>query len=140
MAPLTRFRSEESTSAPSDLQAECYKQRASEGGLLIAETTFISRFAGVYPHTPGVYSKGQIEGRKKVTSGIYEKKNGFIYLQLWHAGRTASKLFNSNQEQVVSTSGIPIKDITITAEEYEIPHALKINELRLLLKNSVKAH
>lgn len=133
LAPLTRFRSEESTSVPSDLQAEYYKQRASEGGLLITEATFISRLAGSYPQAPGVYSKEQIEGWKKVTSGVHEK-NGFIYLQLWHAGRTASKLFNPNQEQVVSASDIPIKGINITGEEYEVPHALEINEIKAIIE------
>ena len=42
MAPLTRSRSIQPDSIPSDLMAEYYGQRASDGGLIITEATNIS--------------------------------------------------------------------------------------------------
>ena len=81
LAPLTRFRSDENH-VPTDLQTEYYAQRATKGGLLISEATFInSRNAGAYPAAPGIYNQEQIDGWKKVTSAVHEK-GGLIYLQL----------------------------------------------------------
>jgi 2,4-dienoyl-CoA reductase-like NADH-dependent reductase (Old Yellow Enzyme family) len=41
MAPLTRNRAAEGTLAPNDMMAEYYEQRASDGGLLITEVSFL---------------------------------------------------------------------------------------------------
>ncbi|KAG1446311.1 hypothetical protein G6F56_009614 [Rhizopus delemar] len=86
LAPLTRFRAT-LEAVPTDIMVEYYRQRASKGGLLITEATFIDRLAGGYIQAPGIYSKEQIEGWKKVTDAVHEKE-GVIYLQLWHIGRT----------------------------------------------------
>lgn len=72
LAPLTRFRATPEA-VPTDLQVEYYKQRTSEGGLLITEATFIDRLAGGYPRAPGIYNKEQIEGWKKVTEAVHAK-------------------------------------------------------------------
>ena len=45
MAPLTRMRSEPGD-IPGDLMVEYYAQRASEGGLIIAEATPVSSDSG----------------------------------------------------------------------------------------------
>ena len=42
MAPLTRMRAELPGNVPNALMAEYYAQRASTGGLMITEATFIS--------------------------------------------------------------------------------------------------
>lgn len=47
MAPLTRFRADENA-VHQDLAVEYYGQRATPGGLLITEGTFISEEAGGY--------------------------------------------------------------------------------------------
>ncbi|KAI9476144.1 MAG: hypothetical protein EXX96DRAFT_575931 [Benjaminiella poitrasii] len=135
LAPLTRFRATDKA-VPTDLQVEYYRQRASEGGLLITEGTFISLFAGNYNRAPGIYNQEQIEGWKKVTSAVHEKK-AFIFLQLWHVGRAGSKKFNPNNEQVVSASDIPIKNAVNYAGgyEYEQPRALEIDEIKSIVQD-----
>ncbi|KAI7856498.1 hypothetical protein BDC45DRAFT_544486 [Circinella umbellata] len=96
LAPLTRFRGDENH-VPTDLQAKYYAQRATKGGLLITEATFINgREAGGYPCVPGW---------KKVTSAVHEK-GGLIYLQVWHVGRAALRCFLPNNVQPVSASEI----------------------------------
>ncbi|CEP14555.1 hypothetical protein [Parasitella parasitica] len=138
LAPLTRFRAAEKTAVSSDLQVDYYKQRASNGGLLITEATFISRLAGSYPQAPGIYSKEQIEAWKKVTSAVHEK-NAVIFLQLWHIGRVGSKYLNPNQEQVVSASDIPVQGKTMEGGDYEVPRALEIDEIKAITNEYAQA-
>lgn len=51
MPPLTRMRAGLADGVPSPLAAAYYAQRASQGGLLIAEATQISRQGQGYPGT-----------------------------------------------------------------------------------------
>ncbi|KAG1448051.1 hypothetical protein G6F46_011355 [Rhizopus delemar] len=94
LAPVTRFRAN-LDAVPNDLLVEYYTQRASKGGLLITEATFIDRLAGGYKQAPGIYNKEQIEGWKKVTDSVHAK-GAVIFLQLWHIGRAGSSLLNPN--------------------------------------------
>ncbi|KAG2231374.1 hypothetical protein INT48_007499 [Thamnidium elegans] len=138
LAPLTRFRAT-TEAVPTDLHVDYYKQRASEGGLLITEATFIDRLAGGIPHIPGIYTQDQIEAWKKVTSAVHEKK-GTIFLQLWHIGRVGSKNLNPNQEQVVSASAIAITAPSwVSGDYHEIPRALEIEEIKDIVKQYARA-
>ncbi|KAI9343842.1 hypothetical protein BD770DRAFT_329177 [Pilaira anomala] len=137
LAPLTRFRAT-TEAVPTDLQREYYEQRTTEGGLLITEATFIDRLAGGYPRAPGIYNSEQVEGWKKVTAAVHEKK-GAIYLQLWHIGRAGSKFLNPNQEQVVSASDIAITGKTLLGNDYETPRPLEIDEIKEIVKQYARA-
>lgn len=130
LAPLTRFRAT-LEAVPTDLQREYYEQRASDGGLLITEATFISRLAGGYKRAPGIYNKEQIEEWKKVTSAVH-KKNGLIFLQLWHIGRASLKVLNPNGEQIVSASDIPISGKSLLGVDHEVPRPLEIDEIKAI--------
>ncbi|KAG8874510.1 hypothetical protein FRB98_008392 [Tulasnella sp. 332] len=87
LAPMTRFRANDAH-VHEEIAAEYYGQRASAGGLLITEATFISEEAGGYPHVPGIWNEAQISAWKIVTERVHAK-GGFIYLQLWALGRAA---------------------------------------------------
>ncbi|WWC89858.1 uncharacterized protein L201_004786 [Kwoniella dendrophila CBS 6074] len=89
MAPLTRFRAQGKTGIPGEYALEYYKQRATDGGLIITEATFISEEARGYDNVPGIYSKEQIEGWKKITDAVHSK-GGKMVAQLWHLGRVAN--------------------------------------------------
>ncbi|KAG2195662.1 hypothetical protein INT47_002901 [Mucor saturninus] len=132
LAPLTRFRATVEA-VPTDLMVEHYKQRATEGGLLITEATFIDRLAGGYKQAPGIYTQEQIEAWKKVTSTVHEKK-GSIFLQLWHIGRAGSKYLNPNGEQIVSASAIAIGGKTLLGTDYEEPRSLEIEEIHAIVE------
>jgi 2,4-dienoyl-CoA reductase-like NADH-dependent reductase (Old Yellow Enzyme family) len=134
LAPLTRLRATVDA-IPTDLQVEYYKQRASEGGLLITEATGISRLSGGYPHAPGIYNKSQIENWQKVTKAVHAKKGSLIFLQLWHIGRAGSKYLNPNQEEVVSASSIAITGKNMAGGDYEVPHALEIDEIKAIVQD-----
>ena len=66
MAPLTRNRAVPPGMVPSPLAAEYYAQRAS-AGLLITEASQVSQQGQGYQDTPGIYSKEQVAGWRKVT-------------------------------------------------------------------------
>jgi len=90
MAPLTRGRAGDSRT-PNPLMAEYYAQRAS-AGLIISEGTAISKRAYGWGGSPGIYTKAHVEGWKQVTDAVH-RKNGRIFLQLWHTGRVSHPLF-----------------------------------------------
>lgn len=118
LAPLTRQRASEPGLAPRDMHVEYYKQRASEGGLLISEATHISPESLAYVSTPGIFTLEQVKAWKKVTDAVHEKK-GLIFCQLWHTGRCAATENGSfakhplvetyGRVPAVSSSALPIE-------------------------------
>jgi N-ethylmaleimide reductase len=88
MAPLTRSRSIQPDSIPGDLMVEYYSQRASDGGLIITEATNISLTSRGWLGAPGLYTEEQVQGWKKVVSGVHSK-GGHMFAQLWHTGRSS---------------------------------------------------
>lgn len=104
MAPLTRFRAPDHL--PGDLQATYYGQRATKGGLLITEATYIAQEAGGLEVVPGIWSSEQISQWKKTTDAVHAK-GGVIYVQLWAIGRANKG--TGDAPRVVSASNIPFE-------------------------------
>jgi N-ethylmaleimide reductase len=132
MAPLTRMRAQETTTSARALSVEHYKQRASEGGLIIAEASQISKAGQGYPATPGIYSDKQIEGWRNVTEAVHVK-GGRIFLQLWHVGRVSHSTFQPAGALPVAPSAIRINGETFTSSwklaPFETPRALETEEI-----------
>src|SRR6476646_971851 len=86
MAPMTRCRSPtELGNVPTNLAVEYYTQRA-QAGLIITEGTQVSPQGVGYLDTPGIHSDAQVAGWRAVTRAVH-KRNGRIFVQLWHVGR-----------------------------------------------------
>jgi len=83
MAPMTRSRA--IGNIPNDLMTEYYSQRAG-AGLIVTEGTSPSPNGLGYARIPGIYSKEQVDGWRKVTDAVH-KKGGKIFVQLMHTGR-----------------------------------------------------
>ena len=132
MAPLTRMRAQPDSLAARALNAEYYAQRATPGGLIIAEASQIMQQGQGSPNTPGIYSDDQIAGWKQVTDAVHAK-GGIIFLQLWHVGRASHSSFQPNGALPVSASAIAIKGKTRSASgeavDYETPRALETDEI-----------
>ncbi|KAJ0422957.1 hypothetical protein BJY00DRAFT_322126 [Aspergillus carlsbadensis] len=71
---------------PGDLIVEYYRQRATDGGLIISEGIPPSLESNGMPGVPGLFTSEQAAGWKRVVDAVHEK-GGYIYAQLWHAGR-----------------------------------------------------
>jgi N-ethylmaleimide reductase len=132
MAPLTRMRARQPGDAPHALNAEYYGQRASQGGLIIAEATDISENARGYPGAPGSYSDEQVAGWREVTDAVHAK-GGFIFLQIWHTGRISHSSMQPGGALPVAPSAIaaPGQHMTRTFESvaFETPRALETDEI-----------
>lgn len=129
MAPLTRSRADESD-IPSDIMAEYYSQRSS-AGLIITEASQVSNQGKGYPRTPGIFTKEQIEGWKKITAAVH-KEDGKIFLQIWHVGRLSHRDAQLSGALPVAPSAIkPDGNIfTVTGlKELEQPRALELSEI-----------
>lgn len=98
MAPTTRMRTEPGA-VPGDLMVEYYRQRASKGGLLIAESTAVSPFANAYADAPGIFNDQQQAGWKRVVDAVHARGSQIV-LQLWHPGRQSLPELSEGHEPV----------------------------------------
>ncbi len=133
MAPLTRMRAERPSLAPRPLNAEYYRQRATPGGLIIAEASPVMATGHGNAGTPGIYSAQQVKGWRAVVDAVHAK-GGLIFLQLWHVGRVSHSSFQPGGVLPVAPSAVPIADLkTMTAQgkpaPYETPRALETGEI-----------
>ncbi|HRF10087.1 MAG TPA: alkene reductase [Xanthobacteraceae bacterium] len=128
MSPMTRSRAVGGR-VPNPLAADYYAQRAS-AGLIITEATQVSPQGVGYVRTPGIHSKEQVEGWKKITSAVH-KAGGKIFLQLWHVGRISHADFHDGKPPV-APSAIAAEGKTWTEQgqkDYSTPRALEASEL-----------
>ncbi len=129
MAPLTRNRAVAGL-VPNPLAVEYYGQRAS-AGLLITEASQVSQQGQGYQDTPGIYSKEQIAGWRKVTDRVHER-GGHIFIQLWHVGRISHTSLQPNNGAPVAPSAVRAKGKTFvggTFADVSEPRALELSEI-----------
>jgi N-ethylmaleimide reductase len=129
MAPLTRNRAGDGN-VPQDMNVEYYRQRAG-AGLIISEGSQISATGVGYPGTPGIYSRLQIEGWKRVTHAVHEE-GGRIFIQLWHTGRISHSSLQPGHILPVAPSALKAAGQAMTdqgMQDFETPHALTLKEL-----------
>ncbi|GFQ00584.1 12-oxophytodienoate reductase 1 [Phtheirospermum japonicum] len=99
LAPLTRQRSYNNIPQPHAILY--YSQRASKGGLLIAEATGVSDTAQGYPHTPGIWTNEQVEAWKPIVDAVHAK-GAVFFCQIWHVGRVSNTGFQPNGQDPIS--------------------------------------
>jgi N-ethylmaleimide reductase len=129
MAPLTRNRAVAGL-VPSPLAIEYYGQRAS-AGLLITEASQISQQGQGYQDTPGIYSKEQVAGWRKVTDRVHAR-GGRIFIQIWHVGRVSHVSLQENKQLPVAPSAIRANGKTFvggTFADISEPRALTLEEI-----------
>ncbi|KAI3458886.1 hypothetical protein Pfo_015549 [Paulownia fortunei] len=147
LAPMTRLRSYNFIAQPH--AALYYSQRATKGGFLISEASGISDTAQGYPHTPGIWTKEQVEAWKPIVTAVHEK-GGIFFCQLWHAGRVSNYSFQPNGNPPVSCTDKPIQtDQHIGGSDgaiFSTPHRLTVQEIsqvihdfRVAAKNAIEA-
>ncbi|KAK2371851.1 putative 12-oxophytodienoate reductase [Trifolium repens] len=142
LAPLTRMRSY--NNAPQSIAVEYYSQRASKGGLLIAEATDVSDTATGYPNTPGIWTNEQVEAWKPIVDAVHAKGATF-FCQIWHCGRVSNPSFQPNGQAPISSTD---KSLTPRndAEQITPPRRLKtdeipniVNDFKLAARNAIEA-
>ncbi|KAL9227683.1 hypothetical protein vseg_003342 [Gypsophila vaccaria] len=146
LAPLTRQRSYGNVPQPHAILY--YTQRATNGGLHITEATGVSDTAQGYEHTPGIWTKEQVEAWKPIVDAVHAK-GGVFFCQLWHVGRVSNTGFQPNGQAPISCTDKPISP---TLESYggsapfstprrletdEIPSI--VNDFRLAARHAIEA-
>ena len=129
MAPLTRNRAVAGL-VPNPLAVEYYGQRAS-AGLLVTEASQVSQQGQGYQDTPGIYSREQVAGWRKVTDRVHDR-GGRIFIQLWHVGRISHVSLQENNQPPVAPSAIRAKGKTFvggTFADVSEPRALTLEEI-----------
>ena len=128
MAPLTRCRASDGR-VPNELMREYYQQRAS-AGLIISEATSISPTGVGYPDTPGIWSKEQVAGWKRVTDAVHNA-GGRIILQLWHVGRVSDPIYLNGALPVAPSAIAPGGHVSLVRPEksFVTPRALELDEI-----------
>ncbi|XP_042492676.1 putative 12-oxophytodienoate reductase 11 [Macadamia integrifolia] len=101
LAPLTRQRSYNNVPQPHAILY--YSQRTTKGGLLISEATGVSDTAQGLPHTPGIWTKEQVEAWKPVVDVVHAK-GGVFFCQIWHVGRVSASDFQPNGLAPISST------------------------------------
>lgn len=137
MPPLTRMRAGPGN-VPNDFAPEYYGQRATAGGLIIAEATQATPAGQGYPGTPGIHSPEQVAGWRKVTDAVHAK-GGFIFLQIWHTGRSSHSSFQPGGALPVAPSAIPITSGSAVTPDwkkvpFETPRALELDEIPTIIE------
>ncbi|KAL8159406.1 hypothetical protein V2J09_000943 [Rumex salicifolius] len=147
MAPLTRQRSYNNITQPQAVLY--YSQRASKGGLIIAEATGVSDTAQGYPNTPGLWTKEQVEAWKPVVDAVHAK-GGVFFSQIWHVGRVSSPVFQPNRQNPISSTDKPLqpqlRSNGYDIGNYSMPRRLRteeiplvVNDYRLAARNAIEA-
>lgn len=153
MPPMTRSRSAAGEVA-TDLMAKYYAQRTS-AGLIISEGTQISRQGQGYAWTPGIYTKEQIAGWKKVTNAVHAA-GGVIFAQLWHVGRVSHTSLQENGAAPVAPSAIQAEGVKVFLDlggngaaygkstntgmvQHSMPRELTIPEIRGIIEDYAQA-
>jgi N-ethylmaleimide reductase len=139
MAPMTRSRAHED-GTPGELAALYYSQRASLG-LIITEGTQPSADGQGYLNTPGIYTKEHIEGWKKVTDAVHDAE-GYVYIQLMHAGRMSHPDNTPHHRQPVAPSAIAPGVNMFTQKGMQkapVPRELSIEEIHATVDDFRKA-
>ena len=114
LPPLTRSRSSQPGNIPNDLMAAYYRQRAG-AGFMVTEGTQIEPRGQGYAWTPGIHSREQVEGWRKVTAAVHAE-GGIIFAQLWHVGRVSHTSLQPDGAAPVAPSAIPADNVKVFIE------------------------
>jgi N-ethylmaleimide reductase len=135
LAPMTRLRSDEGD-VPSDMMVDFYAQRASQGGLLIAEAPSVSAKGRAYSGAPGIFTDEQEAGWKKVADAVHDK-GAKIFLQLWHAGRQSHVDMQPDGGAPIAPSAIQFEGVSFTRNGW-VPvspnRALELDEIAVIIE------
>ncbi len=137
MAPLTRMRASMPGYVPNALNAQYYGQRATRGGLIIAEASPVAPTGHGAPATPGIYTAEQVAGWRGITEAIHAK-GGIAFLQLWHVGRISHTSLQPGGAAPIAPSAIAAQGVAFTAqfqrEPYSTPRELPLAEIPALVE------
>jgi N-ethylmaleimide reductase len=131
LGPLTRMRADLPGNVPNGLMATYYGQRASQGGLMITEATYVSPTGNGGYASPGIVTDAQVAGWRKVVDAVHAK-GAQILLQLWHVGRQSHVDLQPNGQAPIAPSAIQADVRALLASGPamgSMPRAIELSEI-----------
>ncbi len=139
MSPMTRSRA--IGNVPNELMAKYYEQR-SGAGLIVTEGTSPSPNGLGYARIPGIYSRQQVEGWKKVTSAVH-KNGGKIFIQFMHTGRISHPLNMPEGAKILAPSAVKARGQLWTdskmMQDFTVPIAMTAEDISKTIAEYVTA-
>lgn len=130
MAPMTRSRAG-AADEPTDHVVDYYRQRAS-AGMIISEGTYPSFDGKGYCRTPGLVTKEQVAGWRRVCDAVHAE-GGTIVAQLMHCGRVCHADNKAGDAETVAPSAIvatgDMYTDTAGMQPFSAPRALRADEI-----------
>jgi N-ethylmaleimide reductase len=105
MASMTRGRARNEGLVPTALHVEYYRQRAT-AGLILTESTWVSRESIGFINVPGLFTAEQTEGWRQVVDAVHAE-GGRIYAQLAHSGAVSHPDFFSGEPPLAPSAVNP---------------------------------
>ncbi|WRX27478.1 NADH:flavin oxidoreductase/NADH oxidase [Theobroma cacao] len=116
---------------------------------MISEATGVSDTAQGYTHTPGIWTKEQVEAWKPIVDAVHAK-GGIIFCQIWHVGRVSNYGFQPNGQAPISSTD---KSLTpqirangVDVAQFSPPRRLRtdeipqiVNDFRTAARNAMEA-
>ncbi|KAI4976219.1 hypothetical protein ZWY2020_049826 [Hordeum vulgare] len=136
LAPLTRCRSYGNVPQPHAVLH--YSQRATMGGLLIAEATGVSATAQGFPDTPGIWTQQQVNAWKPIVDAVHSK-GALFFCQIWHAGRVSTNDFQPDGHPPISSTDKQIAPDAESGTVYSKPRRLQTDEISLIVDDFRRA-
>ena len=84
---------------PGPINVEYYRKYATECGLMLTEGSLPELLGSEWTYVPGIHSKDQIEGWKKVADAVHAQ-GCLLVMQLWHLGRVVHPLHQGGKPTV----------------------------------------
>ncbi|KAJ1254193.1 hypothetical protein BS78_K107100 [Paspalum vaginatum] len=136
LAPLTRCRSY--GNVPQPHAAVYYSQRATRGGLLIAEATGVSATAQGYPEAPGIWTQEQVEAWKPIVDAVH-RKGALFFCQIWHVGRVSTNELQPDGQAPISSTDKQISPDAESGMVYSKPRRLRTEEIPAIVDDFRRA-
>jgi N-ethylmaleimide reductase len=132
--PTTRLRANPDDS-PSDMMVEYYRQRASNGGLIIVEASNVSMRARGYLGAPSLFDDCQIDGFRRIADAVHAKE-GKVIAQIVHDGRT-SHVDLTGGLAPIGPSEVPVKTVAFTKDGWQpvSPHqVMSVEDIKQVVR------
>jgi N-ethylmaleimide reductase len=138
MPALTRRRCDPADGIPNDLLLEYYLQRAS-AGLIITETTAISRQGNPWSGTACLYDNAHAAGWRRITDALHDVGTP-VFVQLAHGGRACDAAFTGMP--LLAPSALPMMEYDQTATQLQVkttPQAMDEDLIRAVIAEFMHA-
>jgi N-ethylmaleimide reductase len=137
MSPMTRLRNK--NYIPTTDVVNYYRQRSSDGGLIISESIAVGAEGTAWPLMPGIWNQEQVKAWKDVTRAVH-CQNGKMFAQLFHSGRISHSSILPGNVPPDAPSAVQPKGTTINAYGQRVPFEIPTAMSEPIIKRAIKLY